>query len=214
MDHTPKSKDLTSYLHAIWYTIFQITLALYFLFQQLGVSCLGGVAVMIVMMPATKFVAKWMGRQQKQVMKAKDERVEINSEVLTHIKGIKTQAWEESFQSRILRYRQAELDQMKRYYIGNAASTMLWNGTPVAVAVATFSAYVLSGHQLEVASALTSLALFDILRFPLFMLPQSEFFFCVFFCLVVCCASLNKIWCLTMLFSLQLSIQWSKRGFP
>ena len=32
----------------------------------------------------------------------------------------------------------------------------------------------MSGNQLRVATALTSLALFDILRFPLFMLPQGE----------------------------------------
>jgi ATP-binding cassette subfamily C (CFTR/MRP) protein 1 len=30
----------------------------------------------------------------------------------------------------------------------------------------------MTGHELDVATALTSLALFDILRFPLFMLPN------------------------------------------
>ena len=38
--------------------------------------------------------------------------------------------------------------------------------------VATFAAYTLLGNQLHVASALTALSLFDVLRFPLFMLPQ------------------------------------------
>ncbi|CAB9522599.1 Multiple drug resistance-associated protein-like transporter 1 [Seminavis robusta] len=165
-------QDLTSYLHAIWYTVFQITLALFFLFQQLGASCLGGVVVMIIMMPVTKTVAQWMGRRQKRVMKAKDERVEINSEVMSNIKVIKLQAWEESFQNKILRFRATEMSELWTYYVGSAASAMLWNSTPVAVAVATFAAYVLSGNELEVASALTALALFDILRFPLFMLPQ------------------------------------------
>jgi hypothetical protein len=32
----------------------------------------------------------------------------------------------------------------------------------------------LAGNELEVASALTALALFEILRFPLFMLPQGK----------------------------------------
>jgi ATP-binding cassette, subfamily C (CFTR/MRP), member 1 len=40
------------------------------------------------------------------------------------------------------------------------------------VSLATFTVYVLSGHKLDVASALTALALFELLRFPLFMLPQ------------------------------------------
>ena len=43
---------------------------------------------------------------------------------------------------------------------------------PLFVAVATFTTYSLTGHSLSVATALTSLALFEILRFPLFMFPR------------------------------------------
>jgi len=68
--------------------------------------------------------------------------------------------------------RDFELKQLLRYVVGNSVSIMLWGVTPLAVALATFATYVLSGNQLDVASALTALALFDILRFPLFMLPQ------------------------------------------
>ena len=131
--------------------------------------------VMIIMIPATKSVAQWMAGMQKKVMKAKDERVEINGEVLSNIKVIKLQAWEESFQEKILKYRAVELAQLWIYYVGSAASSMLWSATPIAVAVTTFAVYVLSGNLLDVATALTALALFDILRFPLFMLPQSKY---------------------------------------
>lgn len=51
-------------------------------------------------------------------------------------------------------------------------SIVLGDSVPLLVAVATFAAYTLSGHNLDVATALTALALFEILRFPLFMLPQ------------------------------------------
>jgi ABC-type multidrug transport system fused ATPase/permease subunit len=165
-------QDLTTYLHAIWYSFLQISLALFFLFKQLGPSCLGGVVVIIVMMPVTKAVATWMGSMQKRLMHAKDQRVEINSEVLGSMKVIKLQAWEESFQDRILNLRNKELKQLLRYTLANSFSIMLWTAIPLAVALATFATYVISGHRLDVASALTSLALFDILRFPLFMLPQ------------------------------------------
>lgn len=109
---------------------------------------------------------------QRELMAAKDKRVEVNSEVLGSMKIIKLQAWEESFENRVLALREIELKQLWRYIIFNSLSIMLWSATPLAVALATFAAYIWSGHQLEVASALTSLALFDILRFPLFMLPQ------------------------------------------
>lgn len=48
----------------------------------------------------------------------------------------------------------------------------LYSSTPLLVALATFAAYTILGHNLDVAEALTALSLFDVLRFPLFMLPQ------------------------------------------
>ena len=167
-----RMQDLTTYLHAIWYSFIQIGLALFFLWGQLGPSCLGGVVIMSVMVPVTRLVAQWLGKMQKKLMEAKDRRIDVNSEVLGSMKVIKLQAWEESFQRRILDLRNTELQLLLRYVVGNSISIMLWGVTPLAVALATFATYIFSGNRLEVASALTSLALFDILRFPLFMLPQ------------------------------------------
>jgi ATP-binding cassette, subfamily C (CFTR/MRP), member 1 len=166
--------DLTTYLNSIWSSPLQIALALYFLWKELGASSLGGVAVIVIMIPVTKSVSKWMGGMQKKLMAAKDKRVELNSEVLSGMKVIKFQAWEEPFQKRILALRDNELSQLFRYYVGSSFSRTLWIFTPLAVAIATFSVHVWLGHKLDVATALTSLALFDILRFPLFMLPQSK----------------------------------------
>lgn len=130
--------------------------------------------MIIIMIPVTKYVATWMGKMQSKLMKAKDDRVELNAEVLGGMKVIKFQAWEESFQKRIEMLREAELTQLLRYFLGTSFSRMLWVFTPLMVALATFSVYVWTGHKLDVASALTSLSLFDLLRFPLFMLPQSK----------------------------------------
>jgi hypothetical protein len=47
-----------------------------------------------------------------------------------------------------------------------------YSSAPLIVAVATFAAYILGGNTLDVATALTALALFDIIRFPMFMFPQ------------------------------------------
>jgi hypothetical protein len=70
-----KLQDLTNYLHAIWYSFVQIALAIFFLWKQLGPSCLGGVAVIVIMIPVTKQVAMKMGGLQKGLMKSRDARV-------------------------------------------------------------------------------------------------------------------------------------------
>jgi ATP-binding cassette, subfamily C (CFTR/MRP), member 1 len=137
-----------------------------------GPSSLAGVAIICTMMPVTKAVAKYMGGLQRQVMTARDKRVQVNSEVLGAMKVVKLQAWEIPFMDRIMAFRDAELRHLFNYIIADSLSTMLWSAVPLAIALGTFAAYVVSGHNLTVSTALTSLALFDILRFPLFMLPQ------------------------------------------
>jgi ATP-binding cassette subfamily C (CFTR/MRP) protein 1 len=167
-----RMQDLMNYFNSLWSSPLQIALSLVFLWQQLGASSMGGVCVIIVMIPMTKAVAGWMGTMQRILMKAKDKRVELNVEVLSGMKVIKFQAWEEPFQDRILALREVELKQLLKYIVGTALSRMLWVFIPLLVSMATFGVYVWTGHTLDVASALTALALFDILRFPLFMLPQ------------------------------------------
>ena len=51
-------------------------------------------------------------------------------------------------------------------------NTFILNGIPVVVTVVSFGAYTLLGGELTPAKAFTSLSLFAVLRFPLFMLPN------------------------------------------
>ena len=62
-------------------------------------------------------------------------------------------------------------------------SGALYTAIPLLVSILTFTSYIALGNTLDVATALTSLALFDLLRFPLFMLPQVRltlFYFAIF----------------------------------
>ena len=79
-------QDLMTYLHAVWYSFFQIGLAMYFLWGQVGASCLAGVVVIVVLIPVTKFVAGWLSGIQKILMKARDERVSLNNELMNAMK--------------------------------------------------------------------------------------------------------------------------------
>ena len=165
-------QDLMTYLHAVWYSFLQIGLALYFLWGQVGPSCLAGVGVIACLIPTTRVVAMWLMGIQKALVKARDERVALNGEVLSAMKIIKIQAWEESFRAKLTRLRDSELVRLRAYFLGQTASMTIYSAAPLLVALTTFAAYTLAGHRLDVAEALTALALFEILRFPLFMLPQ------------------------------------------
>lgn len=165
-------QSLTPYLHAIWYSFLQIALALYFLWGQVGPSCLGGISIIILVIPVTKKVSKYLGGIQKQLSKIRDRRVKLSSEVIGGMKVIKFQAWEKEFHERVNAVRDEELAMYRKYIIANCFSSVVYTAVPLLVSISTFIAYVGSGHELDVATALTSLALFEILRFPLFMLPN------------------------------------------
>jgi ABC-type multidrug transport system fused ATPase/permease subunit len=124
------------------------------------------------MIPVTGFVARRLKQYQRELMKAKDERIKSCSEVLGGMRAIKMQGWENSFEVRVGDLRATEIRLLRRYLFLKACSSTLWNATPLAVSLATFTAYAAAGNELDVATALTSLALFQILRSPLFQLPS------------------------------------------
>lgn len=167
---TQRLQDVISYLHAVWYSFLQISLSMYFLWQQLGPSCLAGVLVILLSIPSTAMAAQWMGRLQKELMTQKDSRMQANQETVGNMKVVKLQAWEGPFREKIIGMRQIELRRLFLYSIGKAVTWLLSSAVPLLIALATFGAYVtIAGKALDVASALTALALFEILRFPLYM---------------------------------------------
>ncbi len=102
-------QQLTPYLHAIWNSLFQIVLALYFLYYQVGLSCLGGVSIILVSIPVTGRIATKLQSIQKEMSAVRDKRVKLSNELLAGMKVIKIQAWEVEFQSRVNGIRDEEL---------------------------------------------------------------------------------------------------------
>jgi ABC-type multidrug transport system fused ATPase/permease subunit len=166
-------QDMISYLHSVWYSFLQIGLAIFFLWQQLGVSILAGVLVIILSIPLTAVTANMMGKLQKELMTSKDKRIEVNNEVLGQMRVVKLQAWEKPFQEKLEALRGVELTKLLHYLIGRMLTFLTWSAVPLTISITTFGTYAILGNKLDVASALTALALFEILRFPLFMLPST-----------------------------------------
>ncbi|KAL4105868.1 hypothetical protein PRIC1_003924 [Phytophthora ramorum] len=165
-------QDMTPYLHAVWYAAFQIIVSCFLLWQQIGVATFAGVAVILLVIPLMTVISTAMRKLQQRLMQVKDERIKICVEVLSGIKVVKLKAWENSFGQRVMKFRDEELARLRTYVFARSGSNTIFSFVPSLVTVVSFSAYVLLGHTLDVGTALTSLALFNILRFPLFMLPQ------------------------------------------
>ncbi|XP_015266213.1 PREDICTED: canalicular multispecific organic anion transporter 2 [Gekko japonicus] len=166
--------DLTTFLNMLWSAPLQICLALYFLWQALGPSVLAGVAVMVLLIPFNAVIAMKTRAFQVEQMRYKDSRIKLMNEILSGIKVLKLYAWEPSFAEKVLDIRKNELRVLKKAAYLNALSTFAWVSAPFLVALTTFAVYVTVEEKnvLDAEKAFVSLSLFNILRFPLNMLPQ------------------------------------------
>ncbi|XP_075949233.1 ATP-binding cassette sub-family C member 3 isoform X3 [Anarhichas minor] len=166
--------DLTTFLNLLWSAPLQIMLALYFLWQNLGPSVLAGVAVMVMLIPLNAVIAMKTRAYQVEQMQHKDARIKLMNEILNGIKVLKLYAWENSFKEKVLAIRQKELNVLRKTAYLGALSTMAWTSAPFLVALTTFAVFVTvdENNVLDAERAFVSLSLFNILRFPLNMLPQ------------------------------------------
>lgn len=166
--------DVTAYVNMIWSAPLQILLALYFLWQELGPSVLSGLAVMIILIPINALLAGKVRNLQIKQMKNKDERVKLMNEVLSGIKVLKLYAWEPSFEEQILRIRNKEIKVLKEAAYLNAGTSFIWSCAPFLVSLVSFATFIWvdENNVLDSKTAFVSLSLFNILRFPLSMLPM------------------------------------------
>uniref|UniRef100_A0A9L0TIK6 Multidrug resistance-associated protein 1 n=1 Tax=Equus caballus TaxID=9796 RepID=A0A9L0TIK6_HORSE len=166
--------DLATYLNMVWSAPLQVILALYLLWLNLGPSVLAGVAVMILMVPVNAVMAMKTKTYQVAHMKSKDNRIKLMNEILNGIKVLKLYAWELAFKDKVLAIRQEELKVLKKSAYLGAVGTFTWVCTPFLVALSTFAVYVTidENNILDAQKAFVSLALFNILRFPLNILPM------------------------------------------
>ncbi|XP_037669575.1 multidrug resistance-associated protein 1 isoform X1 [Choloepus didactylus] len=166
--------DLATYLNMVWSAPLQVILALYLLWLNLGPSVLAGLAVMILMVPVNAVMAMKTKTYQVAHMKSKDNRIKLMNEILNGIKVLKLYAWELAFREKVLAVRQEELKVLKKSAYLAAMGTFTWVCTPFLVALSTFAVYVTvdKNNILDAQKAFVSLALFNILRFPLNILPM------------------------------------------
>ncbi|XP_074237715.1 multidrug resistance-associated protein 1 isoform X5 [Saimiri boliviensis] len=142
--------------------------------KNLGPSVLAGVAVMVLMVPFNAVMAMKTKTYQVAHMKSKDNRIKLMNEILNGIKVLKLYAWELAFKDKVLDIRQEELKVLKKSAYLAAVGTFTWVCTPFLVALCTFAVYVTVDEKniLDAQKAFVSLALFNILRFPLNILPM------------------------------------------
>ncbi|TIB16346.1 hypothetical protein E3P89_00354 [Wallemia ichthyophaga] len=171
---TNRLTDLCTYGHILWSGPFQILLAFISLYNLLGWQSFVGVGVMIVSIPITTVIARYVKKLSLEQMKIKDKRTHVMNELLTNMKSIKLFAWEDSFAQKLLHIRNnEELHILRKIGVVNGISNFVWMLTPFLVSFTTFWVYsVTSKEPLTSDKIFPGLAIFQLLSFPLFMISN------------------------------------------
>ncbi|RDB18199.1 ATP-dependent bile acid permease [Hypsizygus marmoreus] len=150
---------------------FEIAIAGSFLYQLLGWSAFAGFIVLLAGWPLNSYIARRSIRIQKGVLAARDKRMGVLNELIGAVKFIKFFAWEERWIGRAMDAREAEMRWMIKARINSVLFYVLWTCAPILVSVISFFAYVMQGKELSISIAFTSIALFNMIRAPLNVIP-------------------------------------------
>lgn len=165
--------DACLQFHLCWGLPVQVILAMVILFYVIGISAFAGLATMVLIAGLTMYNS---GRQrffQGHLMSLRDTRMRSVTEVLSYMKVIKLQAWEEKFREKVESFRQTEYNWLKKFVIATASNMfVLWNTLPF-VSTVTYVTAVLLNTGLTSAKVFTAAAVFRIVQEPIRNFPQA-----------------------------------------
>ncbi|KAL4856242.1 ABC transporter C family member 13 [Chlorella vulgaris] len=138
---------------------------------QVQYAFLAGLALVLLLIPVNRWLARRIQAASISMMGAKDRRVRSMLEILQGIRQIKSCAWEAAFARRVVKERLAELAALAvRKYL-DALCVYFWAATSLLFSLTTFGLFALLGQQLTPAIVFTSLALFNVLLAPINAFP-------------------------------------------
>eukprot|EP00656_Telonema_subtile_P006591 TRINITY_DN13051_c0_g1_i1.p1 TRINITY_DN13051_c0_g1~~TRINITY_DN13051_c0_g1_i1.p1 ORF type:complete len:1450 (+),score=430.93 TRINITY_DN13051_c0_g1_i1:142-4491(+) len=158
-------------LHNIWSAPVRITVSMVLLYKQLGPAALTAFVVLISFVPIIKLIIKKIAKATRTSAGFTDRRVTATNETVEFMHVIKCYAWEESTADQIREHRESELEWLYKSSKYSAVNGTVTATIPVLVSVLTFTMFSI-GSTLTPSIAFTSLALFSVLRMPLFTFPN------------------------------------------
>jgi len=169
--------QLQRFLQFVGFTLvapIQIIIALVLIYGQVGNATWVGVGFMFCLIPINGVVFSSVSKQRRKVLKYSDARVKMVNEVLAGIRIIKFYAWEKPFGKELNRLRDKELKALTNLaYTSAIGFSLIMLSAPIINPILVFLVYInTESVTLDAATAFTTIALFNIMRFPFAFLPM------------------------------------------
>ncbi|XP_051799250.1 ATP-binding cassette sub-family C member 4-like isoform X1 [Acanthochromis polyacanthus] len=156
--------DVTIFLHFLWVGPLQAAVVVGLLWLEIGPSCLAGMVVLMILMPAQTMVGRLFSKFRSQTAVHTDSRIRIMNEVVSGIRIIKMYAWEKPFAALVSDVRRKEISKiMKSSYLRGLNMASFFCASKIIVFV-TFTLYVLLGHKISASSVFVTVSLYTSVR--------------------------------------------------
>jgi ABC-type multidrug transport system fused ATPase/permease subunit len=143
-----------------------IVVAFIVLFSYLGWAACASLAALLVLTPFTSLLARRFRRLDERIMRIRDKRATLMSQIVHGIRVVKFHAWEPSVYAEVQSLRKPEIQTRIGIVASDVLASAIWVSTATVVAFTGFGAFVLLGGSLNAPLVFTCLALFSMLEEP------------------------------------------------
>lgn len=156
------------YYHDVWGAFLEMGIGTYLLYRQLGPACAMPLAIVLVVLVASAFVAVPIGKAQAAWIQASQDRVTTTSKTLASIKPLKISGLSSLAFSAVRDLRATELRVSEKFRKLLAATLILMICIPIWSPILTFCVFAgQAGNVLDFQKAFTSYALLALVNRPL-----------------------------------------------
>ncbi|XP_054158367.1 ABC transporter C family member 8-like, partial [Oppia nitens] len=165
--------DNLQYSPLLFTTPVQICLAVYLIYQQLGVAAFVGLAILIAVIPISLVLTVFNGLSKQKQFEFKDNRLNIMNEILNGIKILKLYAWEIPYIKMVNKIRNRELRHMFCAGLWFMVTLTLTFTVPMIAQLATFGTFIaiegedkINAQRIFVSVSLFTLVNSSVITFP------------------------------------------------
>ncbi|KAF0884878.1 MRP4 protein, partial [Crocuta crocuta] len=159
-----KFDQVTIFLHFLWAGPLQAIAVTALLWMEIGISCLAGMAVLIILLPLQSCIGKLFSSLRNKTATFTDVRIRTMNEVITGIRIIKMYAWEKSFADLVTSLRRKEISKILRSsYLRGMNLASFFVASKIIVFV-TFTTYVLLGNVITASHVFVAMTLYGAVR--------------------------------------------------
>ncbi|PVD27626.1 hypothetical protein C0Q70_12792 [Pomacea canaliculata] len=162
------------FLFFAWTTPLQAIIVVGVLYVYIGPSVFAGIIVLLLLVPLNSYISSWQKKLNISNLEFKDKRLRLTNDMLNGMRVVKMYAWEPSFKKLITDLRSEETNVLLRISYLNMFMSVCGYLAPFLVTLATFATFVVVSpdNHLDARRAFVTLALFNLLRVPLYLLTK------------------------------------------